>query len=106
MRRLFALGLGCLASVTASSEDLLTIFDQAVVNDPQVREAEYTRKATRESKPQAWAAYLPQIGGNWSRSKEDDTTKRVQPILQAVDPQNPSTSDLALQIQGSNSSSQ
>jgi len=106
MRRLLALGLGCLVSVTASSEDLLTIFDQAVVNDPQVREAEYTRKATRESKPQAWAAYLPQIGGNWSRSKEDDTTKRVQPILQAVDPQNPSTSDLALQIQGSNSSSQ
>ena len=34
MRRLLALGLGCLVSVTASSEDLLTIFDQAVVNDP------------------------------------------------------------------------
>ena len=51
MRRLVALGLGCLVSVTASSEDLLTIFDQAVVNDPQVREAEYTRKATHEATP-------------------------------------------------------
>ncbi|HEV7607569.1 MAG TPA: hypothetical protein VGO61_09550, partial [Steroidobacteraceae bacterium] len=63
MRRLLALGLGCLVSFTASSEDLLTIFDQAVVNDPTVREAEFTRKATREARPQAWAAYLPQING-------------------------------------------
>ena len=64
MRRLLALGLGCLASFTASSEDLLTIFDQAVVNDPPVREAEFTRQATREARPQAWAAYLPQINGS------------------------------------------
>jgi outer membrane protein len=71
MRRLFALGLGCLASATASSEDLLTVFDQAVVNDPLVREAEYNRKATRELRPQAWAAYLPQIGGQWTKTKEE-----------------------------------
>jgi outer membrane protein len=76
MRRLLALGLGCLVSVTASSEDLLTIFDQAVVNDPLVREAEFTRKATREARPQAWAAYLPQISGSWSKRKDEgnDTT--------------------------------
>ena len=49
MRRLLALGLGCLASFSASGEDLLTIFDQAVVNDPTVREAEFARKATREA---------------------------------------------------------
>src|SRR3954471_2490983 len=71
MRRLLALGVGCLLSVSAYSEDLLTIFDQAVVNDPLVREAEYTRKATREARPQAWAAYLPQINGSWSKTKED-----------------------------------
>jgi outer membrane protein len=71
MRRLLALGLGCLATVTASGEDLLTIFDQAVVNDPLVREAEYTRKATREIRPQAWAAYLPQIAGQWSKGKDE-----------------------------------
>jgi outer membrane protein TolC len=68
MRRLLALGVGCLLSVSANSEDLLTIFDQAVVNDPLVREAEYNRKATREARPQAWAAYLPQIAGSWSKS--------------------------------------
>ena len=66
MRRLLALSVGCLLSVSAYSEDLLTIFDQAVVNDPLVREAEYTRKATREARPQAWASYLPQISGSWS----------------------------------------
>ena len=46
MRRLLALGLGCLVSVTASSEDLLTIFDQAVVNDPQ----RFTRAGDIQSK--------------------------------------------------------
>ena len=71
MRRLLALGLGCLASFTASSEDLLTIFDQAVVNDPTVREAEFTRKATREARPQAWAAYLPQINGNYNKGETE-----------------------------------
>ena len=71
MRRLTALGMGLLISATATSEDLLTIFDQAVVNDPSVREAEFNRKATREARPQAWAAYLPQIGGQWTKSKEE-----------------------------------
>src|SRR3982750_551096 len=71
MRRLLALGLGCLASFNASSEDLLTIFDQAVVNDPTVREAEFTRQATREARPQAWAAYLPQISGNYNKGESE-----------------------------------
>ncbi|HEU4778421.1 MAG TPA: TolC family outer membrane protein [Steroidobacteraceae bacterium] len=71
MRRLLALGLGCLASFSASSEDLLTIFDQAVVNDPMVREAEFTRKATREARPQAWAAYLPQITGSYNKGENE-----------------------------------
>ena len=73
MRRLLAMGLGCLVSFTASSEDLLTIFDQAVVNDPTVREAEFTRQATREAKPQAWAAYLPQINGNYNKGESEGT---------------------------------
>jgi outer membrane protein len=101
MRRLLALGLGCLATVSASGEDLLTIFDQAVVNDPLVREAEYTRKATREARPQAWAAYLPQIAGQWSKTKEegsgtntsqrlidDPTAPPTPPINQVIFTQN------------------
>jgi outer membrane protein len=77
MRRLLALGLGCLASFNASSEDLLTIFDQAVVNDPTVREAEFTRKATREARPQAWAAYLPQINGSYNKGETEGTRQNI-----------------------------
>src|SRR6185503_4489053 len=90
MRRLFALGLGCLASATASSEDLLTVFDQAVVNDPLVREAEESRKATRERRPQAWAAYLPQIGGQWAKAKEEGS-RRVTSQRLIDDPTAPPT---------------
>src|SRR5687767_9781322 len=81
MRRLLALGLGCVLSVSAYSEDLLTIFDQAVVNDPLVREAEFTRKATREARPQAWAAYLPQIGGTWSKTDAESSGTSIQDRL-------------------------
>jgi outer membrane protein len=106
MRRLFALGLGCLATATASGEDLLTIFDQAVVNDPLVREAEYTRKATREAKPQAWAAYLPQIGGQWTKRKDEIERTSVQPVLVPTDPANPTTSPLIIQRVGQNGRSE
>ena len=91
MRRLVALGLGCLVSVTASSEDLLTIFDQAVVNDPLVREAEYTRKATREARPQAWALYLPQIGGQWTKSQSEESPNSLFPRLVLTDPDDPNS---------------
>jgi outer membrane protein len=88
MRRLLALGLGCLASFTASSEDLLTIFDQAVVNDPTVREAEFNRKATREARPQAWAAYLPQINGSYNKGESEGS--RLTTDAQVIpDPGNP-----------------
>lgn len=88
MRRVLALGLGCLISATAAGEDLLTIFDQAVVNDPQVREAEFTRKATREARPQAWADYLPQISGQYTkgRSEGSRTDAGSQLIEDPTDP--------------------
>ena len=81
MRRLLALGMGCLIGSTAYAEDLLTIFDQAVVNDPLVREAEFTRKATREARHQAWAAYLPQIGGSWSKTDAESSGTSIQDRL-------------------------
>src|SRR5437868_13031784 len=99
MRRLLALVVGSLLSVSAYSEDLLTVFDQAVINDPQVREAEYSRKATREARPQAWAAYLPQIAGQWTKGNQDLTRSSTQPFVGPVDPSNPATSNYALQVQ-------
>src|SRR5215207_7544033 len=101
MRRLLALGLGCLVSVTASSEDLLTIFDQAVVNDPTVREAEFTRKATREARPQAWAAYLPQINGSYNKG-ESEGDRNISGAQLIEDPSDPNR--LVLQQYTQNSS--
>ena len=102
MRRLLALGVGCLLSVTAYSEDLITIFDQAVVNDPLVREAEYTRKATREARPQAWAAYLPQINGSWSKTKEDGNGNSTSQQL-IPDETNPPNFTILTQTRGGDS---
>ncbi len=74
MKRAIALSLGVLlSSSTAWSTDLLAVYEQAVNSDPQVREADATRKAALESKPQALAALLPQINGSASRQKDDTT---------------------------------
>ncbi len=50
-----------LVATTARSEDLLQIYDMAVINDPQIREADATRLANREAKPQAVASLLPAV---------------------------------------------
>jgi outer membrane protein len=99
MRRLLALGMGCLISASAYSEDLLTIFDQAVVNDPLVREAEFTRKATREARPQAWADYLPQIGGTYTKGRQEGerTDAGSQLIEDPTDPAPEGSRRLVLQ---------
>jgi outer membrane protein len=106
MRRLLALGMGCVLSASAYSEDLLTIFDQAVVNDPLVREAEFTRKATREARPQAWAAYLPQINGSYTKGKNSGNRTSTGSFLieDPTDPAPEGSRRLILQQQVSDSS--
>ncbi|MBK1720670.1 TolC family outer membrane protein [Thiocystis violacea] len=46
---------------SAAAEDLLQIYDKAVVSDPALREAEQTLFATREVKPQARSLLLPNL---------------------------------------------
>lgn len=71
MRRWVALSLGLIvASSAARAEDLLAVYERAVANDPQIREADANRLATRESKPQAFAALLPQLTGAASYGKD------------------------------------
>ena len=53
-----------LVANTARSEDLLQVYDMAVINDPQIREADATRLANREAKPQAVGTLLPHLSGN------------------------------------------
>lgn len=51
----------CGLSTVTQSDDLLQIYDMAVENDPTLREAEQRLFATREFKPQARAALLPNL---------------------------------------------
>jgi outer membrane protein len=68
----FALIL-CLLSSAAPAADLLAVYQRAMQNDPQLREAEATRLAALEAKPQALSALLPQLSGNGTISRERDT---------------------------------
>ncbi|MBM2854335.1 MAG: hypothetical protein HW417_1263 [Steroidobacteraceae bacterium] len=60
----------------AGSADLGSIYQQALKNDPQIREAEANRLAARESKPQALSALLPQLtaGAGYDDSDSDGTS--------------------------------
>ena len=53
----------------ASAVDLMEVYNDALAADPTLREAAANRLATLESKPQALAALLPQITGQYTYSK-------------------------------------
>ena len=63
----------CLALPGGRAEPiLLAVYQRALQNDPQLREAEATRLAALEAKPQALTALLPQLAGNGITTKEHD----------------------------------
>ena len=70
--------MSCLACSAAPAADLLAVYQRALQNDPQLKEAEATRLAALESKPQALAALLPQISGSGTASKEKDAGQSNQ----------------------------
>jgi len=73
MKRSLTLVACFLSFHTVSAADLVAVYQRALQNDPQLREAEANRLAALESKPQALAALLPQISGSALASKERDT---------------------------------
>jgi outer membrane protein len=73
MKRLLIVIALCVSAIPASGADLLAVYQRALQNDPQLREAEATRLAALEAKPQALSALLPQLTGNGLISKERDT---------------------------------
>src|ERR1700704_6347912 len=67
MNRAPTLALVLLAfSGAAPAKDLVGVFEDAVRNDPVIRQADANRLAAREARPQAWAAVLPQLNGTAS----------------------------------------
>src|ERR1700685_1421261 len=63
----------CLSAIPAPAADLMAVYQRPLQTDPQLREAEATRLAALEAKPQALSALLPQLSGNGLISKERDT---------------------------------
>jgi outer membrane protein len=56
----------------APAADLLAVYQRALQNDPQLREAEANRLAALEAKPQALSALLPQFNGSGVVTRERD----------------------------------
>ena len=73
MKRLLTLVACSLSFHAAAAADLVAVYQRALQNDPQLREAEANRLAALESKPQALAALLPQLTGTAVAGKERDT---------------------------------
>ena len=74
MSRLFAtlsLAASLLVPVGGHTDTLWDIYQMARQNDPQLREAEANRLATREAKPQALGALLPQINGTVNATNDE-----------------------------------
>jgi outer membrane protein len=87
MKRAISLAvISLLAAGTAGAADLLSVYRDALVNDPTIRQADALRKATRETKPQAWANLLPLISGQgqYIRGRVDSTQSQPQPIYDPV----------------------
>ena len=73
MKRLLTILALCVSVSSAPAADLLAVYQRALQNDPQLREAEATRLATLEAKPQALSALLPQLSGSGIVTRERDT---------------------------------
>ena len=72
MNRLLVV-LALLAANSAGAADLVAVYQRALQNDPQLREAEATRLAALEAKPQALSYLLPHLSGTGLVSRERDT---------------------------------
>jgi len=85
MKRGFLRSLGLatllIAVAPAFSADLLSVYDQALVNDPQIREAEATRRAVQEAKPQALASLLPQASATAGKTHQWSNNKGTQALF-------------------------
>lgn len=82
-------GLSLLSGSTASAADLIEVYQKALQNDPLIREADANRLASRESKPQALAALLPQINASGSYEKSDSDGSSTFPVNNPGDPTDP-----------------
>jgi outer membrane protein len=91
MKRFLTIFALCFAASRAPAADLLAVYQRALQNDPQLREAEANRLAALEAKPQALSALLPQLSGNGTISRERDTGTQNTTQAVALPPCSPAT---------------
>ena len=86
---LFLISMGVTAlTATASAADLLSVYQDALANDPAIREADATRNAQREQRPQALSQFLPQIQGSYTTTEgKQDQTRLSQQLDNSTPPQ-------------------
>jgi len=86
MKRLLAVCVLWGSCCSAPAADLLAVYQRALQNDPQLREAEATRLAALEAKPQALSALLPQLSASGIVTREHDTgsTNTTEPVTTTI----------------------
>jgi outer membrane protein len=88
MKRFLTVFALCVCATLAPAADLLAVYQRALQNDPQLREAEANRLAALETKPQALAALLPQLAGSGLVTREHDNGQSTitQPLTSPPGP--------------------
>lgn len=79
VRQVLLAGVWCLGG-SAQAADLAEVYQRALRNDPQIREADANRLAALEAKPQALAALLPQISATAGWTKDESEGSSVFPV--------------------------
>ncbi|HTD11080.1 MAG TPA: TolC family protein, partial [Steroidobacteraceae bacterium] len=89
MNRAATLLLGLLFYCAAAQpKDLVGVFEDALHNDPVIRQADANRLAAREARPQAWSAVLPQLNATAGLTRDHNAGFQDQ-INEVVNPANP-----------------
>ena len=82
----------------ANAKDLTGVFEDAVKNDPVIRQADANRMAAREAKPQALSAILPQINGTAGVTR-DHTSGFQDFVAEVANPNDPTAPPVLLVVQ-------
>jgi outer membrane protein len=90
MNRVPTLALALLAFAgAAQAKDLVGVFEDALHNDPVIRQADANRLASREARPQAWAAVLPQVNGTAGITRDHNAGQQITFVTNPANPNGP-----------------
>ena len=85
MKRAISLAVfSLLAATTAGAADLMSVYRDALANDPTIRQADALRKASQQVKPESWAALLPQITGQGTYTRGSTENRQPNPTFDPI----------------------